>query len=218
MSRWLGRAAVVVALLALLASLALWVTGFFRVPPELAAVRAAIDEEVGRLRLVARNEAPLSFDGGSFEAVFDTVRQVPRAHRLAAQREMGRLFEARETAEVDSFFGLPPDRRTAEIDRRIKAEEERRQAWAAARARRDAERAAGPRREQAGIGPTDTGTGGAPSSRGGPSRRSDGTEESRNARAKQRIDKSTAESRARRLEYRRLIEQRRIQLGLAGGR
>jgi len=216
--RLLGRASVVIALLLVLVLAGLWGAGFFRVPPELVAVRAAVDEHVAHLQLVARNEAPLPLDRTSLEKVFDTVRNVPRVHRHAAQQEMTRLFEARETAEVDSVFGLPPDRRIAEIDRRIRAEEERRQAWAAERARRDAERAETQRRDPAGGGPPGTGTGGALPARGGTSRRSDGTEESRNARVKQRLDNSTAESRARRLEYRRLIEQRRIQLGLASGR
>ena len=50
---------------------------------------------------------------------------------------------------------------------------------------------------------------------GGQRRRGDGTEESRNARSKSRLDKSTAASRARGTEYRRLKDQRRIELGLS---
>lgn len=80
-----------------------------------------------------------------------------------------------------------------ELDRRLRAEDERRKAW---QARRDAQRDGGGGGPGAGIR----------------------TEEGRNLRAKARIDQSTAESRARRAEYRRLRDQRRVELGLAPGR
>jgi hypothetical protein len=130
---------------------------------------------------------------------------VPEAYREQARAEIGRLFEARETAEVESYFALPPDRRAAELERRIKAEEERRQAREAERSQRTAESGGRP--------------GGPPGARGGGpppgGRRRDGSEEGRNARSKQYLDKTSAESRARRTEYRRAKDQRRIQLGLA---
>lgn len=224
--RLLRRAAVAIALAAALAAITSWLLGFFHTPAEVLAVRALVDAEVETLRRVARNEAPLSYESESRGAIIDTMRQVPEPYRDQARRELGRLPEAREAAEVDSFFSLPAAQRGAELDRRIRAEEARRQAWAAERARRTAERETEPGRGGAAAAGTDGGgpgrsaaspatTGGGGWSSGSPGR---GTEEGRNLRAKWRIDRSTAESRARRLEYQRLKEQRRIQLGLGQGR
>ncbi|MFM8414630.1 MAG: hypothetical protein ACKOCX_07890 [Planctomycetota bacterium] len=209
----LRTAAVGLAIAILLVASILWLAGFFSTPREVLAVRALVDERVAELGRVARNEIPLSYEGDSFRPMFETMRQVPEAYREQARQEIGRLFEARETAEVDSFFGMPPERRTAELDRRIRAEEERRKAW---QARRDEQRsAAGDGRPSAdgGSGRARTDGGGRPAGGWG-----NATEEGRNQRAKARIDRSTAESRARRTEYRRQKDQRRIELGLSPGR
>lgn len=214
-ARRLRAAAIGLGIACLLTLAILWLTGFFSTPREVLAVRALVDERVAELDRVARNEAPLTDGSDSFRAMFEAVRQVPEAYREQAREEIGRLFEARETAEVDSFFAVPPEGRMAELDRRIRMEEERRREWEAERSRRAAERdGAGDARRND------------PDRQGGPAagavssgrRRGDGTEESRNLRAKARIDRSSAESRARRTEYRRLKDQRRIQLGLGGGR
>lgn len=208
-ARILRSAAVGLAIVSLLSVLILWLAGFFSTPREVLAVRALVDERLVELQRVARNEAPLSYDGESFRAMFETMRQVPEAYRDQARREIGRLFEAREAAEVDSFFGMPPERRMDELDRRLRAEDERRKAW---QARRDAQRDGGGGGPPSAAGPS--GGGGRPGGPGAGMR----TEEGRNLRAKARIDQSTAESRARRAEYRRLRDQRRVELGLAPGR
>lgn len=219
--RQLAGALALLILLGLIVLAVLWTTGAFGTPESVRAVRALVDEEVAALERVARNEAPfpVSADGGPQGRLAEAMRQVPEAYRGQARREMGRLAEAREAAEVDSFFGLPAEQRMAELDHRIRAEEERRQAWAAERARREQARAAQGTAGKGSGPPAAAGTpaaasGAAPAvARVGPPR--GGTEESRNLRFKARIDRSTAESRARRGEYRRLKEQRRIELGLA---
>jgi hypothetical protein len=225
--------AIGIVVLGLLALVVMWLLGFFSPPPEVRAVQALVDEQIQQLQRVARNEAP--FEEGSFGPMFETMRQVPREYREQAGREMGRFFEAREKAEVNSYFSMPPEQRMAEMDRRLKAEDQRRQAWEAQRAQRQAQ--GGDRGGPRGGGTQDAGgrgrggppgaVAGGPGGRGGPpggggpgGPRGRGTEESRNMRSKRRIDSSSAESRARSLEYRRLKEQRRVELGLParGGR
>jgi hypothetical protein len=203
--RNLRIAAVIVAALGLMGLLGRWLSGRWSTPPELLAVRASVDGQIAEVMEDARSGAAYAPDAGSAGTVFAMIRQLPEAYREQARAEIGRLFEAREAAEVESYFALPPDQRAAELDRRIKAEEQRRQAREAERNQRLAE--AGGR---AG-GPPQAGASGPPS--GG--RRRDGSEEGRNARSKRQIDKTSAESRARRTEYRRAKDQRRIQLGLA---
>jgi hypothetical protein len=213
--RTLTRAAVVMLLLCLIAFPVLWACGFFSTPRAVAEIEQLVDRQVAEYDRVARGEIPFSA-GPSPAAMFDTMRRMPEAHREQAGRQMGRLWEARERAELASYFALKPEQRKAELDRRIKAEEARRQAWDAQRDQR---------RDRSGPQLTDGrgrgGPGGGPGG-GGPGnggRRGGGTEESRNDRSKRRIDRSTPEERARQAEYRRAIEERRTQLGLpTGGR
>lgn len=213
-ARTIGWVVTGLLLLALLVLGGLWLAGFFGVAPEVREIRGLVDEQIVELRRVARNEAPLSYESPGFGAVLDRVRDLPPEVRREAGREVGRLFEARERAEMESFFNMPPERRQAELDRRIQAEEARRKAREAERARRETARAA-----QAG-GPA--GGGGGPP--GGPPparpRGRSSTEDERNARSKSRIDRSSPDERARRTEYRRAIDERRTQLGLPsqGGR
>jgi hypothetical protein len=226
-----------IVVLGLLALFVMWLLGFFSAPAEVRAVQSMVDEQIQHLERVARNEA--SFEEGSMGVVFETMRQVPREYREQAGREMGRLFEAREKAEVNSYFAMAPEQRMAEMDRRLKAEDDRRKAWEAERAQRQAQGGdrGGQRSQQGGGpgrggppggfagGPPGGGRGGPPGGGGGPPggggpRGGMRTEESRNMRSKQRIDSSSAESRARSMEYRRIKEQRRVELGLParGGR
>lgn len=187
----------------------LWALGFFSTPPAVAEVRQLVDQQVAEYDRVARGE--MSFASApSPAALFGRMRDVPEQYREQAEREMGRLWQARERAETHSYFSLPPKERQAELDRRIKAEDERRQRWQAER---------GQRGQDAGGGRQDAGGGRA---RGGDAGRTGGgsrgwTEENRSAWAKRRIDRTTPDERARRAEYRRAMEARRTQLGLPPG-
>jgi len=204
--RWLAVGFVALCLAALAG---LWLAGYFSTPREVLAVRAAVDGQVAELEKMSRGEVPFGEGSQSFGPIMQAMRDVPEQYRDQARGEMGRLFEAREAAEVNSYFAVPPEQRAAELDRRIKEEEARRARWEADRDRRMAGRG-GP---QAGGGSpqaaAQAGAGAAPSRR-----RGDGSEESRNDRSKQRLDQTSAASRARSTEYRRAKDQRRIQLGL----
>lgn len=214
---------IVVALLALLGA---WLTGAFSEPREVLEIRGLVDGQIEELQKVARNELPMSAASTDFGAVMDRVRDLPPDLRRQAGQEVGRLFAARERAEMDSYFNLPPEQRQAELDRRIKADEERRRAREADRARREGQGPAesatgggsgGRSGANAGPGGGTAGPGGPPA---GPRRGRSTSEEERNARSKSRIDRSTPNERARRTEYRRALDERRAQLGLPprGGR
>jgi hypothetical protein len=208
----LRRIAIGLLVAALLALLLIWLLGWFSVPREVLEIRGLVDGQIAELRKVARNEVPLADDAAGFSTVLDRVRALSPDLRRQAGREVGRIFEAREQAEMESYFNLPPERRQAELDRRIKAEEQRRQAREEERAKRESQRPA----PAAGSQPA----GGPGGERSGGGRGRSTTEEERNARSKRRIDRSSPQERAQRTEYRRAIDERRAQLGLPtrGGR
>lgn len=221
-SRWVAA-----GLATLLAIVGLFVWNAFSAAPQaVAELRSLVDEEVTRLARVSRNEIPYDAAGPDMGGWFQRLRDVPDGYRDAVRREMGRLFTARERAAVGSYFALPPAQRRAELDRRIKAEDARRQQWLADRqARGQTDRPGSP---AAGAGPGGRATRSAAGQRGGGPPRADSngsqrrgrprSEDSRNEWMKRRIDASSPEERARRTEYRRVIRERREQLGLAPGR
>jgi hypothetical protein len=215
---------------AILTLLILWLMGLFSsTPKEVLEIRAMVDQQIGELRRVARNEAPMSYEGSSFGPMFEKMRDMPERSREQVRAEMDRLFRARERAELQSYFALPADERRAELDRRIKADEARRKAWQEQRASRAGQggnggNGQGRGGQQMAGGAPQRGGGGPPSGGGGGQRGGGGqgggrgSEDGRNARAKQRIDSSTAEQRAQSAEYRRVMDERRQQMGLPSGR
>jgi hypothetical protein len=204
----------------------LWLAGFFSTPKEVLEIRAIVDAEVARLDKVARNEVPFSEEWSQVGEVFGRMRDMPESVRDDARREVSRLFRARERAELASYFALPPNERTTELDRRIKADQARREAGERERASRAA--AAGGngglgQGRQAGQGgprggPNGGGNGGGPPGGGPPGQRNGWTDEQILARRKGRLDQSSPEERARSAEYRRAMAVRRAQLGISPGR
>jgi len=199
-----------------------WRSGFFSTAKQVLQVRALVKEQILELEKVGRNEAPLTYGNTGFGKMMEPVQGMSAEIRQQAFHEMRRLFRARENAELNSYFAMPAAKRATELDRRIKAEEERRKA-------RDAERAMSANRPQASppatqsVGKGNSGAAQAPIAGndlggGRPSGGRSGTEESRNVRSKKRIDSTTPEERSRQAEYRRAMEQRRTQLGLGNGR
>jgi hypothetical protein len=222
--RFVKRLAMVVLVLLLIAVPTLWAFGFFSSPSAVAEIKHLVDQEVAEYERVARGEMPFA-SVPNFAPMMEMMRDVPREYRDQVGQQMGRLWEARERAELASYFQLPPAQRQAELDRRIKADEERRKAWQAERDKRDQARAAEGRQaatsarggDRGGRGPGGAGQGGGPGSGGPPG--GSRTEDSRNARSKSRLDRTTPERRAQQAEYRRAMDARRKELGLpTGGR
>ena len=220
--RLLKRGGVALLLLFLIGTPILWAAGFFSGPKAVAEIKQLVDQQVAEYDRVVRGEVP--FGNSSASAVFEKMRDMPRETREQIGPQMGRLWAARERAEMASYFALAPEKRQAELDRRIKADEDRRKAWQAEREKRDQQRAANGQQASNGNGGDRGGPGGQGGPGGGPGRggpggggRGGGTEEARNDRNKRRIDQSTPEQRAQQTEYRRAMEERRTQLGLASG-
>ena len=219
--RILTRGLAGLLLLLLIGVPTLWAFGFFSSPQAVAEVKQLVDQQVAEYERVVRGEVAFA-SVPSFAPMMEKMRDVPRDYRDQVSQQMGRLWEARERAELASYFQLPPAQRQAELDRRIKADEARRQAWQAAREKRDQARAAqgqqatspGPSggRGQGGGGQA----GGAPGNGGGQPGGTR-TEDARNARSKGRLDRTTPERRAQQAEYRRAMDARRKELGLPSG-
>lgn len=223
--RFAKRAGGALALLALISVPVLWLLGFFSSPRAVAEIEQAVDQQVAEYDRVARGEVPFA-SAPSARSMFDKMRDVPPQYREQVGQQMGRLWEARERAETASYFALSPEKRQAELDRRIKADEDRRKQWQAEREKRDQERTAGGQQAGGRGGPgggppgggPGRGPGGGPGGGGPPGGgRRGGTEEARNERSKRRLDQSTPEQRAQQSEYRRAMEERRTQLGLPSG-
>jgi uncharacterized membrane protein YgcG len=214
--RFLKRAAIALLLLFLFAMPTLWAFGFFSAPPAVAEIKQLVDQQVVEYNRVARGEVPYGTPSSS--AIFEKMRDMPREYREQIGPQMGRLWEARERAEMASYFAMPPEKRQAELDRRSKADEDQ-----AEREKRDQQRSVSGQQAGGGGGRGPGGGGGGPGAGGGGpgggSSRGGGTEEARNERSKRRIDQSSPEQRAQQTEYRRAMEERRTQLGLpTGGR
>lgn len=205
----------ILALLALLVTGGLWAAGVFSDPAEVRALRQAVDEQVARYDQIAAGNGSFSDASGGFGSMFEMMRSVPEGSRDQIRSEIGRLFEARERAEINSFFAMPAGQRMDELDRRIRDEdaqrEARRAAWAQRQPSGDAQ--GGPR-----GGGNAGGRGGPPGGGPGRGRGRSSTEEQRNDWRKQRLDNGSPQGRAQRDEYRRLMRERREQLGLSGGR
>jgi len=230
--RLLKRTAAALVIVAMLALLVVWISGFFSTPKELLEIRTMVNKEIVQLQKVARNEAPLTYNDTGFRQNWERMRDMPPEVREQARKEMERLFQAREQAEQRSYFAMPPKQRQQELDRRIKAEQARRQQ------RGNRNRGSGGNGGQGGQGNNASGgqgrggaaqanaAGSARSAGGGqngggggrPSATRGGSDEARTARSKRRIDSTDPDERAQNAEYRRLMDLRRQQLGITPGR
>lgn len=219
---WLKRGIAALAILALLTLGWGWAAGWFSTPPQVAEVRAVIHQQIADLDKVAKGLAP--YEGGpDMRKVFGSMRDLPEGMRDRVRGDIGRLMEATERAQVDSYFLLPPAQRQAELDRRLKADQDRRKQFTGGRGGRGQGGAPpGPSNAQQGGGGQGNGGrvgagGGGPGGRGGQGGGGGGprggSEEDRNNRRKAALDNTDPEQRSRRAEYRRQIEERRQQQG-----
>lgn len=210
------------AVMALLVTGVLWAGGAFSDPAEVRALRAEVDRQVAQYNQIAAGNGSYSSSGSDFGSMMGMMRDMPEGYRDQIRGEMGRLFEARERAEINSFFNMSPDQRMAELDRRIQDEdaqrEARRQQWSQRQSSGDQPR--GPRGDAGGRGGP-PGGGAAQGGGGGDRGRGRGrptSDEQRQQWRVSRLDNTSPQGRAQRDEYRRLMRERREQLGLSGGR
>ena len=201
-------------LLALLAFCLAWFFGWIRftTDPRVLEIRALQDEarekfvaSGGPANLVQATETVIAMG-----QIRQKVQSLPKDLRSQVESSGSNMFRSTMRARIDGYFALPPEKRQAELDRQIKQEDMMRKAFETAGAVLGAFGGGG----NANGGGTGRGTdqqAGA-SAPGGPPR--GGSEEGRNNWRKNMIDRTTPEQRARYVEYRRSMEDRRTQLGL----
>lgn len=202
------RPALAALLLVLLALLAAWFLGWLApgVDPRVREIQT-MQESLRRKFQSGGGPANL-MEATETVAAMAEIRQridaLPEDVRAQVDRSGGNSFRAAFRARIDAYFNLPPEKRQAELDRQIDQEEWMRKAFEAGNA-------------VASVfgGGTASGRGDAGGSwRGGPPR--GGSDEERNRWRKGMIDRTTPEQRARYVEYRRAMDERRQQRGLPG--
>ena len=212
----------VVAGVAVLAVLVAWLLGWisFGTDPRVAEIQKMQEEaraqfaEGGGPRTVADATAAVT----AMNTIRAKVDALPPHLRPQVERQGGSVFRTAMRARIDSYFTAPPEKRKAELDRQIDQEEMMRKAFEAGRAVAGmfgGGQSGGQQASQGGAGQGGAAQGGqqAGGSRpGGPPQ--GGSEEDRNRWRKSMIDSTTPEQRARYVEYRRAMDERREQRGL----
>lgn len=212
MGKWIAA----IAILALLAFLVAWLGGWIRftTDPRVAEIQKLQEET--RQKFVATGGPQTLAEATEAVTAMATIRQkteaLPASLRPQVERSGGSVFRSAMRQRIDAYFALPPAKRQAELDRQIKQEEMMRNAF------ETASKVAG----FFGGGPPGGGdrggqaggqSGGPPG--GGPP--TGGSQEGVNKWRKQIIDSTTPEQRARYVEYRRAMDQRRKELGMPSG-
>lgn len=214
--KWLAG----VALLALLAFLIAWLGGWIRftTDPRVAEIQKL--QEEARQKFAANGGPQTLAEATEAVTAMATIRQkveaLPPHLKPQAERSGGSMFRSAMRQRIDAYFKLPPAQRQAELDRQIKQEEMMRKAFETA-GRVAGFFGGGP----PGGGPPGGGQGGGQAGgQGGPSGGGPPQAPSQDASNKWRkgiIDSTTPEQRARYVEYRRAMDQRRKELGMPSG-
>ena len=228
-----GKWIAAIAILALLAFFAAWFGGWIRftTDPRVAEIKKL--QEEARQKFAANGGPQTLAEATEAVTAMATIRQkteaLPASLRPQVERSGGSMFRSAMRQRIDAYFSLPPAQRQAELDRQIRQEEMMRKAF------ETAGRVAGffgggppgggdrggPGGGQAGGqgggppgGGERGGRGGGPAGGGPPPGAS---QEGVNKWRKQIIDTTTPEQRARYVEYRRAMDQRRNELGMPSG-
>ena len=209
--KWLAA----IALLALLAFLVAWLGGWIRftTDPRVAEIRKLQDE--ARQKFAVNGGPSTIAEATEAVTAMATIRQkveaLPENLRPQVERSGGNMFRSAMRQRIDAYYKLPPDQRQAELDRQIKQEEMMRKAFETA-GRVAGFFGGGPPGGGQGSGQGNAQRGGGGPPGGGPPQGA--SQESANKWRKGMIDSTTPEQRARYVEYRRAMDQRRNELGL----
>jgi hypothetical protein len=219
----------VLAGIAVLAVLVAWFLGWisFGTDPRVAEIQKMQEEaraqfaEGGGPRTVVEATAAVT----AMNTIRAKVDALPPHLRPQVERQGGSVFRTAMRARIDSYFTAPPEKRKAELDRQIDQEEMMRKAFEAGRTVAGMFGGGAGGGQPAGQGGSGQGAssqaGGGAGGAGGPGGGSrpggppqGGSEEDRNRWRKSMIDSTTPEQRARYVEYRRAMDERREQRGL----
>jgi hypothetical protein len=214
--RWGG----LIALLALLAFLVAWLLGWIRFTTDPRVVEIRKLQEEARQKFVATGGPTTIAEAAEAVAAMTQIRQkiesLPEDLRPQAERGGSSMFRSAMRARIDAYFALPPEKRQAELDRQIKQEEMMRKAFETAGKVAGFFGGGPPGGGQGGAqGGQGSGQGGGGPPGGGPPRGA--SQDNVNKWRKGIIDSTTPEQRARYVEYRRAMDQRRKELGMPAG-
>lgn len=209
--RWVAAGGGVVAVALVAAWLLGWIS--FTTDPRVVEIQQMQEEarkqfaEVGGPRTVAEATAAVT----AMNTIRAKVEALPPHLKPQVEQQGRNVFRSAMRARIDAYFAAPMASRQAELDRQIDQEEMMRKAFEAGQA--VAKMVGG---GQAGGQSGGQTSGQQQGSQGGSSRGSS-SEEDRNRWRKSIIDTTTPEQRARYVEYRRAMDQRREQRGLTSG-
>ncbi|NBX29973.1 hypothetical protein EBR04_05915 [bacterium] len=201
----------------LLAFLIAWLLGWnwFGTDPRVLEIRAM--QEEARQKMTAsggpKTMAEASAAMASMGQIRDKIEALPPNLRQQVERSGGSMFREAFRARMDEYFTAPPQQRLAVLDRQIDQEEMMQKALEVGRGAMAALGGGGGGGNAGSRGSGNAASGG--DANGGP--RGSRTEEDRNKWRKSMIDRTTPEQRARYVEYRRAMEERREKRGLPAG-
>ena len=228
----------VLAGIAVLAVFVAWLLGWISFGTDARVAEIQQMQEEARTQFAEGGGPRTVADATAAVTAMNTIRAkveaLPPHLRPQVERQGGSVFRTAMRARIDSYFTAPPEKRKAELDRQIDQEEMMRKAFEAGRAVAGMFGGGQPAGQsgagqgaagqggagQGGAGQSAAGQGGAGQSgqgRGGPpggGPPQGGSEEDRNRWRKSIIDSTTPEQRARYVEYRRAMDERREQRGL----
>jgi hypothetical protein len=208
----------VLAGLAVLCFLVAWLTGWIRftTDPRVLEIRRLQEETMQKFQASGGPStlADATAAVAAMGAIRSQVEALPPHLRSQVERSGRSMFRSSFTARMDNYFAQPADKRQKELDRQIDQEELMTKAMAAGQAVANALGGGGTSTANSGgAGGQPAGAGGGGGGNGGGPPRG-GTEEDRNRWRKSMIDRTTPEQRARYVEYRRAMDERREQRGL----
>ena len=214
-AKWLAA----IGLVALLAFLIAWLGGWIRftTDPRIVEIQKLQDE--ARQKFVVTGGPSTLAEATDAVTMMATIRQkveaLPANLRPQAERSGSSVFRSAMRQRIDAYFTLPPEKRQAELDRQIKQEEMMRKAFETAGKVAGFFGGGPPGGGQGSAqgGQTTGQSGGGPP--GGPPQGA--SQENVNKWRKGIIDSTTPEQRARYVEYRRAMDQRRKELGMPSG-
>ena len=214
-AKWLAA----IGLIALVAFLIAWLGGWIRftTDPRITEIQKLQDE--ARQKFVVTGGPTTIAEATEAVTMMATIRQkveaLPANLRPQAERSGSSVFRSAMRQRIDAYFTLPPEKRQAELDRQIKQEEMMRKAFETAGKVAGFFGGGPPGGGQGSAqgGQTTGQSGGGPP--GGPPQGA--SQENVNKWRKGIIDSTTPEQRARYVEYRRAMDQRRKELGMPAG-
>lgn len=215
----IGTWAAILGGLALLAFLVAWLLGWIRFTPDPRVLEIRAMQEEARQKMTAsggpKTMAEATAAMASMGQIRDKIEALPPNLRQQVERSGSSMFREAFRARMDEYLTAPPQQRLAVLDRQIDQEEMIRKAFEAGRG---AMAAFGGGGSGSGSNAGGGGSGNAASGGNAPrGSRGSRTEEDRNKWRKSMIDRTTPEQRARYVEYRRAMDERREKRGLPAG-